>query len=74
MLSKQLGERTANWIRAQKPRETESGVSFDNPTIEEATKNIYVMAAKQNQGAFKPQRERGILTACLGNHEHPSRV
>jgi hypothetical protein len=26
-LSEQLGERTANWIRARKPRETEVGVS-----------------------------------------------
>jgi hypothetical protein len=73
-LSEQLGERTANWIRARKPRETESGVSFDDPTVEEAAKNIYAIAAKQSQGTFKPQRERDILTAGLGNPEHPGRV
>jgi hypothetical protein len=74
MLSEQLGERTANWIHATKPRETKVGVSFDDPNIEEATKNIYAMAAKQSQGSFKPQRERDILTAGLGNPEHPGRV
>jgi hypothetical protein len=74
MLSKQLGERTTNWIRARKPRETEVGVSFDDPNVEEAAKNIYAMAAKQSQGSFKPQRDRDILTASLGNPEHPGRV
>jgi hypothetical protein len=73
-LSEQLGERTANWIRARKPRETESGVSFDDPTIEEAATNIYAIAAKQSQGTFKPQRERDILTGGLSNPEHPGRV
>jgi hypothetical protein len=74
MLSEQLGERTANWIRARKPRETESGVSFDDPTVEEAAKNIYAIAVKQSEGTFKPQREKDILTAGLGNPEHPGRV
>jgi hypothetical protein len=73
-LSEQLGERTANWIRARKPRETEAGVSFDDPNVEEVVKNIYAMAAKQSQGSFKPQRERDILTACLGNPKHPGHV
>jgi hypothetical protein len=73
-LSEQLGERTTNWIYARKPRETDAGVSFDDPTIEEATKNIYAMVAKQSQGTFKPQRERDILTAGLGNLEHPGRT
>jgi hypothetical protein len=45
-LSEQLGERTANWIRARKPRETEVGVSFDDPNVEEVAKNIYAMVAK----------------------------
>ena len=73
-LSEQLGERAANWLRARKPRETETGVSFDDPIVEEAAKNIYTMAAKQSEGTFKPQRERDILTAGLGNPEHPGRV
>jgi hypothetical protein len=73
-LSEQLGERTANWIRAQKPRETETGVSFDDPMLDEATKSIFAVAAKQHEGLFKPRRERDILTAGLGNYEHPGRV
>jgi hypothetical protein len=73
-LSEQLGERTTNWICARKPRETEAGVSFDDPNVEEVVKNIYEMAAKQSQGSFKPQRERDILTAGLGIPEHPGRV
>jgi hypothetical protein len=73
-LSEQLGERTANWIRARKPRKTKASVSFDDPNVEEDAKNIYAMAAKQSQGSFKPQTERDILTAGLGNPEHPSRV
>jgi hypothetical protein len=64
----------ANWIRARKPRETEAGVSFDDPNVEESTKNIYAMAAKQTQRSFKQQRERDILTAGLGNPKHPCRV
>jgi hypothetical protein len=73
-LSEQLGERTANWIHARKPRETKGCVSFDDPTIEEAAKNIYAMAAKQSQGTFKPQRKRDILTAGLNNPEHSGHV
>jgi hypothetical protein len=73
-LSEQLGERMANWIRARKPRETEADVSFDDPNVKEAEKNIYAMAAKESQGSFKPQKERDILMACLGNPEHPGRV
>jgi hypothetical protein len=46
-LSEQLGEMTANWICARKPRETEAGVSFDDLIIEEATKK-YGMVAKQS--------------------------
>jgi hypothetical protein len=42
--------------------------------LKKLQKNIYAMAAKQNQGTFKPQRERDILTAGLGNPEHPGRV
>jgi hypothetical protein len=57
-LFEQLGERMANWIRARKPRETEAGVSFDDPNVEEVAKNIFAMAAKQSQGSFNPQRER----------------
>jgi hypothetical protein len=73
-LSEQLGERTTNWIRARNPRETEAGLSFDDPNVKEVVKNIYAMAAKQSQGSFKPQRERDILTASLGNPEHPGHV
>jgi hypothetical protein len=73
-LSEQLGERTANWIHARKPRETETGVSFDDPMLDEAAKSIFLVAAKQHEGLFKPQRERDILTIGLGNLEHPSRV
>jgi hypothetical protein len=70
----QLGERTVDLISVQKPRETEFGVTFDNPTLEEAAKNIYAMATKQSQGTFKPQREIDILTIGLDNLEHPSHV
>jgi hypothetical protein len=37
-------------------------------------KTYMQMAAKQSQGSFKPQRERDILTAGLGNPEHPGHV
>jgi hypothetical protein len=46
--------RTTNWIHARKAREIESGVSFDNPTVEEATRNIYAIASKQSEITFKP--------------------
>jgi hypothetical protein len=35
-----------NWIYARKPREIKSGVSLDNPIVEEEAKNIYAMEAK----------------------------
>jgi hypothetical protein len=74
VLSKQLGERTTNWICTRKPIETETGASFANPKVEEGGKNIFAVVAKKKEGSFKPQRERDILTAGLGNLEHPSRV
>ena len=57
-----------------KPGETETGVSFADPMVEEAAKNIFAVAAKKHKGSFKPQWERDILTAGLGNPEHPGRV
>jgi hypothetical protein len=53
MLSEQLGKRTANWIRARKLRETETGVSFDDPMLDDAAKSIFTVAAKQHEGLFK---------------------
>jgi hypothetical protein len=53
-LSEQLGERTANWIRALKLRETLTGVSFDDPILDEAAKSIFAVAAKQHEGLFEP--------------------
>jgi hypothetical protein len=41
-------------MHARKPREIESNMPFDNPTVEEVAKNIYSMAAKQSEGTFKP--------------------
>jgi hypothetical protein len=38
MLSEQLGERIANWIRARNQMEIEAGVSFDDPIVEGAVK------------------------------------
>jgi hypothetical protein len=49
-------------------------VSFDDPILDEAAKSIFAVAAKQHEGLFEPRRERDILTAVLGNHEHPGRV
>ena len=65
-LSEQLGERMANWIRARKLRETEDGVSFDDPNIEEAAKP-YIQCQISRARTFKPQMERDILMASLGN-------
>jgi len=42
--------------------------------VEEAVKNIFTVAAKQQAGYFKPQREIDVLTVPLGNPEHPGRV
>jgi len=66
-LSEQVGERSANWILARNPKETESGVSFDDPMVEEVAKSIFAVAAKQQEGKFKPRRERDILSVGLGN-------
>jgi hypothetical protein len=42
--------------------------------LDKAAKSIFTVASKQHEGLFKPQRERYILTAGLGNLEHPGRV
>lgn len=73
-LFEQVGKRTANYIRARKPIETETGLSFDDPVVEELAKSFFAVAAKQHEGSFKPQREKDILTAGLGNPEHPGHV
>jgi hypothetical protein len=47
---------------------------FDDPMLNGAVNSIFAVATKQHEGLFKPQRERDILTAGLGNPEHPGRV
>jgi len=42
--------------------------------VEEASKNIFKVAAKQQAGEFKPQSEKDVLTVALGNLEHPGHV
>lgn len=74
VLSELVGERPANWMRARKPNETETGLSFDDPMVEEASRSILAVAAKQREGNFKPRREKDVLTVALGNPEHPGRV
>ena len=74
VLSEQVGERSANWIRARKPKETETCVSFEDPMLDEAMKSIFAVAGMQQEGKFKPRRERDILSVGLGNPEHPGRV
>ena len=74
-LPDQLGRRGSRWIRARVPaKEAKSGLSFSDPMVEEAAKNIFAVAAKQQAGEFKPQREKDVLTVALGNPEHPGRV
>ena len=53
VLSEQISERSANWLRARKAKETETGLTFLDPMIEEASKNILVVAAKEKEGSFK---------------------
>jgi hypothetical protein len=74
MLSKQVGERSANWILARKPKETKSGLSFEDPMLKEATKSILEEAAKTQEGKIKPQMERDIPSDNIGNPEHPSYI
>jgi len=74
VLSEQVGERSVNWIHAQKPKETETGVSFEGPMLNEAMKSIFAVASMQQEGKFTPRRERDILSVCLGNPKHPGRV
>ena len=47
VLSEQVDERSTNWIRAQKPKETETGVSFKDPMLDEAMKSIFAVADMQ---------------------------
>jgi len=71
----QLGRRGSRWVRAHVPaKEAKSGFSFSDPMVDEAAKNIFAVAAKQQEGKFKPQREKDVLTVALGNPEHPGHV
>jgi hypothetical protein len=74
VLSEQVGERSTNWICARKPKETETGVSFEDPILDKASKSIFAVAGMQQEGMFIPRRERDILSVGLGNPEHPGRV
>jgi len=68
VLLDQLGHRGSWWIRARVPaKKAKSGLSFADPMVEEAAKNIFKVAAKQQAGEFKPQREKDVLTVALGN-------
>ena len=74
-LPDQLGRRGSRWVRARVPaKKANSGLSFADPMVEKAAKNIFKVAAKQKAGEFKPQREKDVLTVALGNPEHPGRV
>jgi len=74
-LPDQLGRRGSRWVHACVPaKEAKSGLSFSDPMVEEAAKNIFAVAAKQRAGEFKPQREKDVLTIALGNPDHPGRV
>ena len=70
----EVNERTSNWLRARKPQESASSLSWPDPMTDEAAKNILVMATKQKEGSFKPSRERDTLSVGLGNLEHHGHV
>ena len=61
----EVPERVGNWLRAQKPQESESGLSWPDPMTDEAAKNILAVVAKQ---------KRDTLSVGLGNPEHPGHV
>jgi len=74
-LPDQLGHRGSRWVRARVPeKKANSSLSFADPIVEEAAKNIFKVTAKQQAGEFKPQREKDVLTVALGNLEHPGHV
>ena len=56
VLSEQVGERSTNWIRARKLKETKTGVSFEDPMLDEAMKSIFTVAGMQQEGKFMPRR------------------
>ena len=70
----EVPKRAVKWLHAQKPQESASSLSWPDPMIDEAVKNILAMAAKQKEGSFKPSRERDTLGFGLGNPEHPGLV
>jgi len=54
VLSEEVGETSVNLIRARTPKETETGVSFEDPMLDEAMKSIFVVAGMQQEGKFTP--------------------
>ena len=50
MLFDDLDERSSNWLRAQKPQESDTGLSWPDPMTDKAAKNILDMAAKEKEG------------------------
>jgi len=74
-LPNQLGRRGSRWVRAWVlAKKAKSGLSFADPMVEEAAKNIFKVVSKQQAGEFKPQREKDVLTVALGKPEHHGRV
>ena len=52
----EVPKRAVKWLHAQKPQESASSLSWPDPMIDEAVKNILAMAAKQKEGSFKPSK------------------
>ena len=74
VLLEDVPKRVGGGLHVQKPQESEASLSWPEPMIDEAAKNILVMVAKQKEGSFKPSRERDTLSVGVGNPEHPGLV
>ena len=62
VLPDQIGHKGSWWVHARVPaKKAKSGLSFADPMVKEAVKDVFIVAAKQQAGKFKPQRERVSL-------------
>ena len=66
--------RSRSYLRARGEL-TESGeITFRRSETQEVAQRVREKAAEASQGSFTGARERDVLTAALGNPEHPGRV
>ena len=70
----QLPGRSQSYLRARGELSGSREITFRNSETQAVAEKVKEMVAEASQGSFTGVRERDVLTAALGNPEHPGQV